>query len=1107
MKTYLFWFTSLILCCAQGHLLAAPPANDDFANAINLGSDPTGTGTGTADEATIEVGEPQVRFDDFVGDPFGSTTWWKWTCPAGTERLVKVNTLGSKEGEENFETAEIITVPMDTIVMIFSGSDLATLTPLAESDDSLTDVTSEVTFVATPGTTYYIRVDAFDYYVFDTDIKLNLTSEGPPGNNADNQVRWGKARLTYTGDWSPITNAPGLPVFTSAALNAAGTHFQTALTLSKTHPEANLLNAIVSMMKLQKEPAFQTLLTQMGIGDKSADPELPNYFLTEDLDGKEIYAPGASTAQGIEYMKTVARPRLLAALAMFEKVTSTTYLSTLADSNRVTDSLYIDYGDVLLLRGGCKALLGLMDLVESYNMIAPMQSLSDLEFVGNLDGQHLADAFSGLLKFSGTDKRASLKTNLQAAITLYKQASTHILSKRPALRDSKHLIPLLENKSDEPERIANLDKVFKCLGGTTIVENGWSFNLGKLLTGTLSLRDLGPNFKANKVIKNSVPKSDLGGALPGATKSKVETFLFDEDALYEDYIQLGAQVAPGQELRGSINSSGGLFLPGTSLSLTATREPGYVFASWKFGDQTISTVSPYIFPVIREYTLMAHFTEDLGDNDKDGLSNYDEVRLGTNESSIDTDSDGWPDGLDASPLTADPRAYTVSQNFSGVSLNLPVGKILSVTPLPSGVTYDAVNERLIGRPNFLGATITTPKSFTVLATVKPTTGANFTLKLVFTVQPLAEKLYGTFNGLAERGSSVNVDFGGSLNVTVTNSGGVSGKLLMNGFTYAFPSNVRLDTLPGTTQTATCTLPPLQPTTKAPKIYIRFSIDSLTGDLDGTASLTATAEDASEIDLHAERLGWSAIHPTTALGTYNSLLTQSGQSGNLSYPQGEGYSILKVTNTGTCTWTGLLADGSAITGGTTLGSEGDVPFHLMLYANKGSIQGWTRVGSSRHTVAEPLTWKKTPTTALRSYRNGFPTTLNVNLDGSLYDPKTLLFTALDLASTGGNNTYIEFTQGNLSQAFSTTFRIESPNVITPPAVSAINNPNKIVLSSLVPTTGLFSGSFTLPETPARKADFRGLIVPHLNRGGGHFLLPQSSLLTSDILSGRVIIAED
>ncbi len=1115
MKSSFFKAVTLILfASARGFLHADPPVNDNFADALDLGSANTATATGTVDEASVEPDEPMVRIDDWFLMPYGSTVWWKWTCPGTAQRLVTVSTAGSLQDGFDPDTFDPIRIPMDTMLALFTGTTLSELTPVAESDNAVTDKTSIASFVATPGTTYFVRVDSKDEYPYNTSVKLNLTSQGAPVT-ADDHVAWGKALLVYTGGWNPAIKEPSIPVLTNAALDAAAARFQSARTLTPAHPEANLFGAIVTLLKLQKEPAFNTLLTQIGVEDRGDEEhEVPSYFIPSDLDGKHQFAAGAKTDFGVDYAKNVLRPRLLSALAMLDKVTSTTFLATFPDYTRVSSrGKYVDYGDLLMMKGGFKALLGLIDIIESFNMLAPLQNLADMDATMTLDVQHVTNAFGGLLKFSGSDKRASVKTNIQAAIALYNQGSLHMrtASKRPPSRDQYHLFSIQEDLAGEAKLRGHLDKVNKSIGGTPTVEGDWTYNISKLLTGTLSIRELAPNFKGDKIIKGSVLKPDVGGALVGATLTKVENYLRSENELYEGLINLGVEVAPGHEMFGSVGDPGGMFTAGVTHPVTASPLAGYVFAGWKwkFEDQFVSVLSPYLVPVIREYTLVAHFAEDNRDDDKDGLSTHDEIQRGTSLTDADSDDDGWPDGLDSAPLTADARKFSVSQDFSGISLNLPVGRILSATGLPAGVTYDAVNERLIGRPNFLGAGINTPKSFTITATVKPVTGANFTLQIKFTVEPLSEKLFGTFNGLADRGTTLNADLGGSFNVMITNSGGVTGKLVMNGFTYTIPANVRLDSTPGSPQMATCTVPAIKPTTVSPKVYIRFSIDALTGSLTGTASTSETPGAVGEIQLVAERL---AIPALGLVGTYNSVLTPINHPGDLTYPQGEGYNILKVANTGVVTWAGVLADGTTLTYATTLSSAGDVPLHVMLYTNRGSIQGWSKVASGRHAATDPFSWsKKNILTATRSYKNGFPTSIDVDLDGSLYvtTPAPTLFNLLNLTA-GANNTDIRFSDGNLNGPFTQTFEIVAPSTVKPLPVSTMLNPNKVVVTSITASTGLFVGSFTtgtIAVPLARKADFKGIIVPHLHRGGGFFLFPESAVTTSPIYSGKVLIEAD
>ncbi len=133
-----------------GTALAAPPANDDFANAIDLPG-ATGTQTGTDNvDATLEVGEPgTVTYPDTSTSTFNNTVWFKWTSPA--DGNLTVSTLGSTD----------TTLPTpgqyDAVLGIYSGSAANALTPLGASPQD-TGYEEIMTVAVTAGTTYSIQV-------------------------------------------------------------------------------------------------------------------------------------------------------------------------------------------------------------------------------------------------------------------------------------------------------------------------------------------------------------------------------------------------------------------------------------------------------------------------------------------------------------------------------------------------------------------------------------------------------------------------------------------------------------------------------------------------------------------------------------------------------------------------------------------------------------------------------------------------------------------------------------------------------------------------------------------------------------------------------------
>lgn len=148
---------------------AAPPSNDDFADAFELSGFPI-TFTGTNVEATEEAGEWEGTGSE--SENAGHSIWFKWTAPS-TE-TVKVDTCAG--------TA-------DTLLAVFVGSTFPTRTLVADNDQhsgicSTTGDQSAVVFEAIEGQTYRIVVDTWhETLPLEDEILLSVASPVPANDS------------------------------------------------------------------------------------------------------------------------------------------------------------------------------------------------------------------------------------------------------------------------------------------------------------------------------------------------------------------------------------------------------------------------------------------------------------------------------------------------------------------------------------------------------------------------------------------------------------------------------------------------------------------------------------------------------------------------------------------------------------------------------------------------------------------------------------------------------------------------------------------------------------------------------------------------------------
>jgi len=155
-------------------------ANDSFASCVVL-SGGIGFRSDNTGNATKEIDEP-----DHAGNPGGHSLWYCWTAP--TNLPVTFDTSGSG---------------FDTLLAIYTGPDLSSLTVVTNNDDiaGATNRMSRLTFTPVPGTTYRIAVDGFGGARGILELNWNQAGTALP-----DLIVWGPAASPYISTESLLPN-------------------------------------------------------------------------------------------------------------------------------------------------------------------------------------------------------------------------------------------------------------------------------------------------------------------------------------------------------------------------------------------------------------------------------------------------------------------------------------------------------------------------------------------------------------------------------------------------------------------------------------------------------------------------------------------------------------------------------------------------------------------------------------------------------------------------------------------------------------------------------------------------------------------------------------
>ena len=156
---------------------AQAPSNDNFSNRITLsGNSPSASGTNV--NATPETGEPFAAAGR-------NSVWWQWTAPSSGTAILR--TFNSK---------------FDTVVSVYTGSSVSSLTLVGSNDDDATTLQSRLEVPVTQGVAYRIQVSSHDGQSGPISLSIAYVNTAAPDS------------ISLSKDWMDETASAGVQVAT-----------------------------------------------------------------------------------------------------------------------------------------------------------------------------------------------------------------------------------------------------------------------------------------------------------------------------------------------------------------------------------------------------------------------------------------------------------------------------------------------------------------------------------------------------------------------------------------------------------------------------------------------------------------------------------------------------------------------------------------------------------------------------------------------------------------------------------------------------------------------------------------------------------------------------
>jgi hypothetical protein len=376
-------------------------------------------------------------------------------------------------------------------------------------------------------------------------------------------------------------------------LFAAHSSFQSALASDPNHQGANLFFALTRILMISNSTDFNTLLDRAGVNSSGRDIFNWTADFTRDPNGRILLPSNSPTGEELQnFLKNNILPEVDGALTNLTKVLSgfqTTYKWPVEDGSgsvnspntltvpftfwmmnewagytivvggteytiqsntydtitvttnwvvspgtynfRILETVEIDYGDVLVMKGSLYLAKGGIYVLSSYNLAIDIDAIISLYNAASLNFQNdVINTYTQLLTLLPSQQIPQAKSLMRDAINTFISAIDFIKAEIDPQDNDLFVIDDPVQEQRYRDLLADLNSA---LDGTTLIrENGFYLNLSQFFDNPKNLRNYLPTFRGQYFVQAySFPDPTFGGISPFTTQNDLNRGLKRLDML------------------------------------------------------------------------------------------------------------------------------------------------------------------------------------------------------------------------------------------------------------------------------------------------------------------------------------------------------------------------------------------------------------------------------------------------------------------------------------------------------------------------------------------------------------------------------------------------